>query len=104
MTSKDKAVQSYMLHPQALVELVAALDDEKGWDVRNGIITAYLESIHKAQNRETRLTESAAFEDFGKYIYCVLFNKSKSQIEDDWEGLDENGLTEYELRKLEMAR
>lgn len=96
-SNKELAVERYMLHPEALTELVAALDEIKGFNHRNDVVNAYLQEIHIA---EGKAAEQRAVYNFGNYIYSVLYTSSSRAIEDDWEGINEDGLTEAEFNKL----
>jgi hypothetical protein len=79
----DDFLDTEMLRPGALTELVASLDDVEDYDKRDFVIDCLVRDIHEAKGTEDR---KAALEAFGKFLYNNWRKYTESIVIDDWEG------------------
>jgi len=90
MNSLEKEVHKEMIKPEALGELVSALDSTAMnlWDQRSDTVEAYAIAI---QNSKNDIDRHRAHAMFGQYIWSVWFSHTKAALEPDWEGVDTSG-------------
>ena len=79
----DDFLDSEVLRPSALENLVAALDSLEDYDKRDFVLDCLTRDYQEAEGTEDK---KAAIEAFGQFVYNVLRNHTESLVIDDWEG------------------
>ena len=74
----DELIEAYILNPSPLTELVFALDDINGWDTRDVKLGLYIRNIVNADDEDRR---QQAIHEFGTYVWAVLYDKVKYEVE-----------------------
>jgi hypothetical protein len=89
MDLKDKLIYRYIQLPSALTEVLASLDERKGWDAREVDCDLYIENMKAAKESGEQIQIDEADRDFGQWIRRMFEKAAWDAIKDDYEGVVE---------------